>query len=243
MLNLELEIDLRLNSVAFLTTIFPVDEVFLIDFFDSLSRQTVKSFDLIVINDGYLNFEKIKDVYGELNIIEIKFSNTPSKNRQYGINYCIDNRYDVLIFGDSDDYFAPNRVEMSLQLLEESDIVVNDVSLFNDGGVYEHNYISNRVKNNSKVEYDFIIKKNIFGLSNTALNIRILDLVNFDKDLVAVDWYLYRSLLKNKNTAIFTNETITYYRQHEDNIVGLRVVNGDHLLWWEKKDGEFCEVN
>ena len=233
MLNSELGIDLRSDSVAFLTTIFPVDEGFLIDFFDSLCRQTAKNFDVIVINDGYLNFEKIKNVYGILNIIEIKYSDTPSKNRQYGINYCIDNRYDVLIFGDSDDYFASNRVELSLQLLEESDIVVNDVSLFNNCGVYEHNYISNRVKNNSKVEYDFIIDKNIFGLSNTALNIRILNLIDLDKDLVAVDWYLYKGLLRNKNIAIFTNKTTTYYRQHEDNIVGLRVVNGDYLLWWE----------
>ena len=233
MLNSELGIDLRSDSVAFLTTIFPVDEGFLIDFFDSLCRQTVKNFDVIVINDGYLNFEKIKNIYGMLNIIEIKYSDTAAKNRQYGINYCVDNRYDVLIFGDSDDYFASNRVELSLQLLEENDIVVNDVSLFNHCGVYEHNYISNRVKNNSKVEYDFIIDKNIFGLSNTALNIRILNLIDLDKDLVAVDWYLYKGLLRNKNIAIFTNKTTTYYRQHEDNIVGLRVVNGDYLLWWE----------
>lgn len=241
--NLESVIGLKLNNIAFLTTIFPVDEVFLTDFFNSLCQQTTKDFDIVVINDGYVNFDKIKDVYHMLNILEIKCSDTPSQNRQYGINYCIDNGYEVLIFGDSDDYFSPNRVELSLQLLVENDIVVNDVSLFNNHGVYEKNYITNRVDNNSKVEFDFIKDKNIFGLSNTALNMKILKTVNFDKDLIAIDWCLYKDLLANKNTAVFTNKTTTYYRQHKDNTIGLQVVNGKYWLWWELKNGELCEVN
>lgn len=234
MLNSELGIGLRLNNVAFLTTIFPVDEVFLINFFDSLSRQTVKKFDVIVINDGYLNFEKIKIVYETLNIIEIKFSDTPSKNRQYGINYCIDNKYDVLIFGDSDDYFASNRVELSLQLLEESDIVVNDVSLFDENGIYEDKYFSHRLDNLDVVDVAFIEDKNIFGLTNTAIKLESIFKVVFDDKIIAVDWYFFKILLKQGLKAVFTNETVTYYRQYENNIIGLKVENKKHYLWWEK---------
>jgi glycosyltransferase involved in cell wall biosynthesis len=235
MLNSKLEIDLRSNSVAFLTTIFPAEEAFLIDFFNSLCRQTFKDFDVIVINDGNMNFEKIKIVYEMLNIIEIKYSDTPSKNRQHGINYCIDNRYDVLIFGDSDDYFASNRVELSLQLLEESDIVVNDVSLFNENGIYEDKYFSHRLDNLDVVDLDFIKDKNIFGLSNTAIKLENISKVIFDDKIIAVDWYFFKILLKQGLKAVFTNEIVTYYRQYDNNIIGLRVEDNKYYLWWEKE--------
>ena len=108
--------------------------------FSSLKNQTYKNFDIIVVNDGNKDFEEIITLYDlKLNIIELQNSNTPAKNREYGINYCIDNKYDVLIFGDSDDYFKSNRVEKSLHFLKEADIVVNDLSLFDKNSVYEKN--------------------------------------------------------------------------------------------------------
>ena len=62
---------MKLNNVAFLTTIFPMEEQFLIDFFDSLSKQTYKNFDVIVVNDGYRGFDEIKERYCKLNLIEL----------------------------------------------------------------------------------------------------------------------------------------------------------------------------
>jgi glycosyltransferase involved in cell wall biosynthesis len=225
-------------KVVLLTTIFPMNQQFLIDFFESLNSQTHDNFNVVVVNDGYLNFNEIKLKYSKLNIVELEYSNTPAKNREYGINYCIERKYDILIFGDSDDYFSNNRVELALEALNSNDIVVNDVSLFDDRGVYETMYISNRLSDNSKVNYSYIKNKNIFGLSNTALKINTLSKVSFDKDLVAVDWYLYKGLLKNGCKAIFTNKAITYYRQHKDNTVGLQAIKDKYYLWWEQRDGE-----
>ena len=51
--------------------------------------------------------------------------------------------------------------------------------------------------------YPFIKDKNIFGLSNTALKVSILDQIGFDRDLVAVDWYLYTKLLLKNGWLIF----------------------------------------
>ena len=88
------------------------------------------------------------------------------------------------------------------------------------------------------MNHDYIKNKNIFGLSNTALKINILSKVTFDKDLVAVDWYLYKMLLKNGSNAVFSNKAITYYRQHKNNTVGLQVIKGKYYLWWEYRHGE-----
>ena len=233
-----------MSNIAFLTTIFPMNEGFLHDFFNSLDKQTYKEFDIVVVNDGYEDFKNIKLKYvNDLNIIELTFSGTPSKNREYGINYCIENNYDVLIFGDSDDYFSDNRVELSLNTLKENDIVVNDISLFNDTGIYEERYISNRLNDNSKISYEYIQNKNIFGLSNTAIKLDILEEVVFDEDLLAVDWYLYKRLLKNGYSSLFINKAITFYRQYEGNAVGLQVGDGKYYLWWEQKNGKINEIN
>ncbi|WP_345980662.1 glycosyltransferase family A protein [Sulfurimonas sp. HSL3-2] len=209
------------KKIAFLTTVFPMNINYLWDFFNSLKIQTFKQFDVIVVNDGFDYFEDIRSKYKDLNIIELKYSNTPAKNREFGINYCIDNKYDVLIFGDSDDYFSENRVEKLVELLSDCDIVVNDLSLFNENGVYEEKYISNRVENNAIIDIEFIKDKNIFGLSNTAINLNILGKVTFYEEIVAVDWYLFSTLLLKGNKAVFTNETETFYRQYSDNTVGL----------------------
>ena len=226
-----------MKNVAFLTTIFPMEKQFLIDFFDSLSGQTYDNFDVIVVNDGYDNFYDVKMKYQNLSIIELPYSATPAKNREYGINYCIDNKYDILVFGDSDDYFSNNRITKSVELLSSHDIVVNDLTTFDKTGILHDKYISNRIENNLIINYSFIKDKNIFGMTNTAINLNILDKVKFDDSLVAVDWLMFKDLLKLGHKAIFTNEIISYYRQYFDNTIGLREMEGRYLLWWEKKSG------
>ena len=223
-----------MNKIAFLTTIFPMPEYFLREFFESLTRQTYKDFDVIVVNDGHTNFDKFKQQYSALSIVELKYDGTPAKNREYGINHCINNGYEQIIFGDSDDYFSDNRVEVSIELLLANEIVVNDVSLFNDTAVYEKKYMSHRLSDGARVKIDFIEDKNIFGLSNTALRTRRLKEVNFDKNLIAVDWHFYKNLLRQKYSAIFSNRAITYYRQHNQNTTGLKVIDDNYYLWWEK---------
>lgn len=225
-----------MKKIAFLTTIFPMKKKYLYDFFDSLDKQTYKDFEIIVVNDGYKDFDTIKTEYSNLKIIELPYSNTIAKNREYGINYVIDNGYDILVFGDSDDYFSKNRIEESLKMLNDCDIVVNDLSLFNENGIFEEKYISNRLPNNTLIKYDYIKDKNIFGLSNTALNLKILNNFSIDTNTIVVDWYLYKRLLKKRYSAIFTNMCITYYRQYADNTIGLNNIDGNYLLWWESNN-------
>ena len=211
------------NKIAFLTTVFPINSKYLYNFFGSLKNQTYKNFDVIVVNDGHKEFEEVKSFFDQaLNIVELQYSNTPAKNREYGINYCIDHKYDILIFGDSDDYFENNRVEKSLELLKETDIVVNDLSLFDENGVYEEKYLSHRLENLDVVDFEFIKDKNIFGLSNTAIKLDDIQKITIPYGLVAVDWYIFSVYLMSGKKAVFTNETVSYYRQYQQNIIGFK---------------------
>ena len=217
------------NKTAFLTTIFPMKKMYLMEFFSSIEKQTVKDFDVIVVNDGYSCFEDIRDQFEGLNIIELKHSDTPAKNREHGINYTKDNGYNILIFGDSDDCFDPNRVQVCEAMLSDFEIVVNDLSLFNENGVYDERYFSNRVENRKSIVIDMIIDKNIFGLSNTAIRLDIINNIDFNSELVAVDWYLFSVLLLKNKSAVFTNEALTYYRQYSDNTVGMKDITKDNF--------------
>jgi len=212
---------LKSNKVAFLTTIFPISKTYLFDFFNSIQKQTCKNFDVIVINDSYEGFDKIEQAFTDLNIIELNYSGTPAKNREYGINYVIYSGYDILIFGDCDDYFSENRVEESIDLLGVSDIVINDLSLFYEAGMLEQNYLSNRLANKEQIGSKFIEDKNVFGFTNTAVNVNSIKNVIFDSSLIAVDWFFYATLLNQGLKAVFTNGCISYYRQHECSLVGL----------------------
>ena len=118
--------------------------------------------------------------------------------------------------------------------MNKTDVVVNDLSLFNNNGVYEKKYISNRLNNLDVINPEFINDKNIFGMSNTAIKLKNIKKVSFNDNIIAVDWYFFKAILKQGLQAVFTNETESFYRQHENNMVGLRVRNNKHYLWWEK---------
>ena len=224
-----------MKSVAFLTVIFPQNEKFLKTFFDSISAQTYKDFDLVIVNDGFKDLNYHKNLYKNLNIININSSKSISKNREVGINYCIDQKYNFLVFGDSDDYFKNNRIEKSLEFLKKKDLVVNDLSLFNADGIYEKKYLSNRLKNLDVIGPEFIEDKNIFGMSNTAIKLENISRVTFDNNITTIDWFFFKKILQQGLKAIFTNETETFYRQYGNNTLGLGVKNKKYYLWGEKE--------
>ncbi|MBV1952755.1 MAG: hypothetical protein KUG64_11250 [Cycloclasticus sp.] len=221
-----------MKEVAFLTVVYPGCEPFLSDFLLSIRNQTFKLFDLVVMNDGDVDISLIR-ACKEINLIEIPvFDKTPAQIREFGLQYLLTSSYSKVILGDSDDRFSNNRIEISLKYLLEYDVVVNDLSLV--GGVDyfgEKNYLSCRFDNRVEIFIDDILEKNLFGLSNTAINFERVDseLMSIDKNLVAIDWYIFSRLLLSGLRACFTNEAVTYYRQHEKNTVGLSCLSASNM--------------
>ncbi len=219
------------KKIAFLTTIFPLDKSYVIEFFNSLSTQTRKDFELIAVNDGYKNFGEIKDLYPNIKIIELPSAGSIAKNRESIINYTKSNAYDIAIFGDIDDLFSNNRIERTVEGLKYSDIVVNELTAVKNGNTVAENIYSERISNNQVVSFDFVKDKNIFGLSNTAININRLPnkSLSFPDELIAVDWYFYSILLDAGLKAVFINDTVTYYRQYHGNTVGASALTKSRL--------------
>lgn len=219
------------KRVAVLTTIFPIKHSYIIDFFESLSSQTNKNFDVIIMNDGFCNFDVIKKQFKHLKIIELYSANNIARNRQALIQFAKNNAYDIAIFADVDDFFSLNRIEVVTKELKSNDIVVNDLTSVKDGRVLCDKIYSKRLHNRDSISLDFIKQKNIFGLSNTAINLDAVpsDFIQFPSDLIAVDWYFFSLLLAHGLKAIFVNNAITYYRQHDANTIGVGKLTSDKV--------------
>lgn len=210
------------SNTVFMTTVFPGCMMFFDDFMNSLDLQTDKDFDLLIVNDGVENLDNYLKKYININFLQIISSNTIVQNRKAGIDSVINLNYEYLIFGDSDDYFELNRIAVSKECLNYFDIVVNDLSVFDkQNGVYKTKCFSKRLKNNSTIDFDYIKDKNIFGLSNTAVKVSEITKLVYSDDMIAFDWCLFSQLLSQNKSAVFTNETQTYYRQYSNNTIGL----------------------
>lgn len=211
------------NNTCFLTTVFPCPLEYLISFFDSLVDQDISAFDVVIVNDGNNELTELLTHYPLLNTCILQAGKSPIENREFLVKFAIENSYEFAVFGDSDDTFSHNRVSESLNRLKNVDIVVNDITTFTSIGISQSNYISNRFENSQNITLGNILHSNIFGLSNTAVRVKVLSDLPFPfcRELIALDWYIFSILLHSKYLTVFTNNAITYYRQHSDNIAGL----------------------
>lgn len=221
-----------MKKVCVFSVIFPANLAYFDDYLVSLNSQDFKNFDIVLLNDGVKNLNSILDNYKKLEFKIYPVKGSPAEIRQKGIEILSDSGYEKIIFADTDDYFSVNRISMSLQLLESYDVVVNDVSLVTeDKVVFGENYISHSLKDNTIFDYNYLINKNILGLSNTAINRNILSKVEIESEVIAVDWFLFTTwLVRKKIKCIFSNKAMTFYRQHSANTAGMGIVTEAGIL-------------
>lgn len=192
--------------------------------FNSLSSQTYKAWDLIIVNDGYEGLKSFLSNHSQLNVIVIDGKNSIVKNREIAVKYACLKGYKNIIFGDADDYFTSNRIAHTLDLLKTNDVVVNELSSVDTSGqLIVDKIFSSRLNNNQSIKKEFIRDKNVFGLSNTAVKASFLNNIVYDEQVLALDWFIFSQILSNVDIkVVFTNEILTYYRQHEMNIAGIK---------------------
>lgn len=210
-----------MSKIALFTVFYPGAETYVDEFFNSVLNQTYKNFDLIIVNDGYKD-DNLAYHCPNLNIIELRGDATISGNRAIGINYAIDNAYDYLFLCDVDDYMYPTRVEHVLESFGNNDIIVNDLDIVDaDRKLIVKDYFQKTISANTILDKDFIKDKNIFGFSNSALKVSAFSKVSFPTDLKVVDWYFFTQLLNEGLKAQFLDESLTEYRQHSGNMIGI----------------------
>lgn len=214
------------NKVAVFVVLYPTQESYIRDYTDSLRAQTYKDFDLVIVNDKSI-IDSTHFLFKDLNVVEFKYSSTISKNREYGINKIVDNGYENIIFTDIDDYYESTRIEKTVQRLQDTDIVVNDLNIvLGNRKLQVPKYFSKAISSEVELDLQFVLKHSVFGFSNTGIKTNIIgEQVVFPSELRIVDWFFYTQLLRKGHKVIFINEALTNYRQYIDNLIGIGYYN------------------
>lgn len=100
----------------------------LCELLESITRQTVQPFEIVVVNDAGERVEIIQELYPELPIRLIHLDeNVQHVNaRNVGVRELTG---DVIMLSDDDDYFTPCHIERMSKALEDADFVFSDAEI------------------------------------------------------------------------------------------------------------------
>ncbi len=208
----------KAEKTLILSVAYPGVEGYLSDYSASLQDQTHQDFDLLILNDG-VSTEIRGNLPPQAKVIEVEQGKTPAEIRFQGLSFALDNHYDYLIFSDTDDYFSENRVGDSIAGLKEYDFVYNRLRTVTDGGGEGREVLGAYPP--GCAGYESILERNLFGLSNTAVTVKVLEGIYIPGELIAVDWWIFTILLLRGCRGGYVKDAVTYYRQSDDNTVGM----------------------
>lgn len=154
------------------------------------------------------------------------------KNFEKAIYHCSE---DFIITSDQDDIWKNNKVEITQQFFEENpqfDGVFNDLEIINDNEeTLEPSYL-----NWKHISYDFVekniqektlfVQQQMMGsfVLGCALAIRKTALEKYQlKDFVVAHDFFIAQKLTAKHKLGFIPKSLSKYRQHEDQVCGLRI--------------------
>lgn len=189
------------------------------EFIESLNKQTMSEFDLIIINDNVENIKELKELTSiNLIIIDKPHAMSIAELRIFLLDTAKKLGYDLLILGDFDDKFHENRVERITESYNEKiGFYYNPLQLFNNHVVFKS--LPQEVNS-----YENILEYNFLGLTNTAINLNFVStaFINSlnDGNTAVFDWYLYTRLLLERIKGVLVDDAITYYRIYENNLAG-----------------------
>ena len=156
---------------------------------NSIVNQTYKKLEVIICDDGSTdNTEEIIEIFKpKLNLVYIRDDNFggPAKPRNNGI---INSKGEILAFLDSDDWWYPEKLSLSIKYLYDYDIVYHNLDIhsfekFKKGTVSGRNLTNNIFK-------DLLINGNGIPNSSVVIKKSIVDKTGFfteDKNLIAVE--------------------------------------------------------
>lgn len=219
-------------KISLVLYVYPGIEKYFSDLIRSINHQSNKEFDVIIFNDNANNLNVLfKDLEVHYSIFDVTGSINQIRFSSLSILRSIKSEY--IIFQDADDFMAKNRIEENLIALRNYDLVVNDLSIVNENSQILENFNwDKRLGNSFEFDENFLKDKNIVGLGNTSIKKTLLidPRLSFSALPLAFDWFLFYQIFKLHNLkALFISTTTTYYRQHRDNIAGIKKLDLSRL--------------
>ncbi len=192
---------------------------------DALKKQTIKTFEVIVVDDGSTeNYDDLINFFDssfQLKYIKIKKSGGPSKPRNIGV---MNSQYKWISFLDSDDWWSDNRIEQVTKIIKKNpniDVFYHKLKIVkqHNGGISIKNKIIGHDMSGDYFSYLMLIDNPIPN-STSIINKKLFNEVGgYDENLnCAEDLDLWLRLSKSDAVFKFINKRLGYYFISDDNL-------------------------
>lgn len=220
-------------KVVFGSVVYCMAKKYLDNFLKSIDNQSSQDFSVLLVDDD-IEIRELKKVLSrysiDMDIVHIQ-DKTPVQLRIELLRIAKLKQTDLLIMGDSDDYFSNTRVEDTVKtfaLNPESAFFYNELT--DARGKTLMPCIPEHVYNFKEIgEYNFL------GLSNTAFNMSKITYEFIDSleeyHGKIFDWYLFSRLLLEGLCGKRVDGCSTIYRLHNNNIAGMPEVNESNICY------------
>ena len=218
-------------KLAVLSVAYPAAKPYLKDFFTSVARQTDGVFEFLLVNDGVKGLDAyLKELPVKVRLMTA--SGTPGALRKKAIRRAARLGYDALVFADADDVMAPNRVEVSRELLARHPLVFNELIAFGRGVKRRKKLLGRRFRERQRLGPNDLMTMNCLGMSNTAARLSAIRSAaeKTPSNVRAFDWALFSHALRGCGRVVFTKRTYTLYRQHAANLASPFLVDARGVL-------------
>jgi len=218
-----------MRDVCVLATIFPANLPYFPSFLSSLEKQSDRNVKLLLANDGVDQLSVNTTIPYDV----IPVTGNPLAVRIQLMQEAVNMGYQKLIFGDTDDEFSLNRVEVVSELLDRFPVVCNDLDIMNTAGkITAAGYWGARLPEEAIINSSFLADKNCVGFGSVALTADTFAQLRAFKpaEVLAPDWY-YFYLLSQICPIAFTGNCATHYRQHANNTIGLGRITADRIIF------------
>jgi hypothetical protein len=212
----------RIMRVVFGTVVYEAAYKFHKEFIETINNQDTMEFDVLLLNDN-LELDKfdaiIKGIDRNVLTLESTQNSTIPETRIELMKWAKQHEYDLLILGDFDDTMSKNRIsETILDFDAEYCFYYNELYYLNTGKKF---FTTLPPSVESILP---ILECNFLGLSNTALNLNMVDMdildILYNKQTVAFDWIIYSILLLRGYKGKRVDGCKTYYRIYDQNTAG-----------------------
>jgi len=180
---------------------------------ESVLKQTVSDFELIIIDDGSTdNTNGIVNKYADMDNRVVALANGGNRGVSYTRNYAVSiAQGEWIAFLDSDDAWQPTKLERQLQLSQkhiDSFIIYTGSSFIDEGGIpYRH-----VMHAEDKITYRRLIRKNLISCSSVMVKTRVMQAIKMPGDKMHEDYYCWLKILEQHMYAYGVDEPLLIYR-------------------------------
>jgi len=219
------------KKIIYATVIYKCDdlEIFMHDYLKSMSEQTEKNFELLILTDG-VSIDYIRyaiSLHSLSNIVHIKEplkGRLPIQLRKELIDISYEMKADILIFSDFDDNAANNRVEEVNKKIGNYDFLFNDFFIVDNKlrKLEKNSFFKIRDIPYEINDWHDIKSFNYIGFGSLAINLRTYNYlaIEFPNSIKALDWFISTKVLLDGGKGFRLINTYVNYRQHNNSFVG-----------------------